>query len=553
MTTAAKETIAVLKANGIGRIFGNPGTTELALLDATVSEGMEFHLCLNEGVATAMADGFGRATGSVGVVMVHTSVGTANALTNLINLRSDRSPLLVIAGDKDDRLGGRDCFCEVPDLPGLVRQVTKEAWRVTRPEKLPELVQRGLKVARAPTPGPVYIAVPENYMSAELAPEAVGVHARPAAAVTLRAHPEELRTVFRALARAQRPLLIAGNEVGAGGALPLLVELAEALCVPVLGEEVFTTSALNYPTDHALYHGNFAPGHPLARDADLVVAIGARAFMEYSYPSEPYLRPGVRFMQIGTDAGELGKIYPAELAVLGSVDAAIRDLHAMLDCEPLPAAEAMATRAARARRSVGSAPAGGAMRPVAAAGAMQPERLLAAMHAVLPRDAVVVDESVLSKTLLQRRFPLSPPRLYFGTSGGGLGWGIPAAIGVQLGLPRRRVVAFVGDGGALFNIQALWSAAHLRLPVVFVIVNNGGYMAVRRGLGEFGEAAVQAGRFPGSSIAGPEIDFCSLAEGLGVTALSVGDADQVADALRWALNLGAPALLDVLVAPSAYY
>jgi len=553
VTTAAKETIAVLKANGIGRIFGNPGTTELALLDATVSEGMEFHLCLNEGVATAMADGFGRATRSVGVVMVHTSVGTANALTNLINLRSDRSPLLVIAGDKDDRLGGRDCFCEVPDLPGLVRQVTKEAWRVTRPEKLPELVQRALKVTRAPTPGPVYIAVPENYMAAELAPEAVGVHVRRAAAVTMRAHPEELRTVFRALARAQRPLLIAGNEVGAGGALPLLVELAEALCVPVLGEEVFTISALNYPTDHALYHGNFVPGHPLARDADLVVAIGARAFMEYSYPSEPYLRPGVRFMQIGADAGELGKIYPVELAVLGSVEAAIRDLHALLDCEPLPAAEAMAARAARARRGIGPAPAGSAMRPIAAAGAMQPERLLAAMHAVLPRDAVVVDESVLSKGLLQRRFPLSPPRLYFGTSGGGLGWGIPAAIGVQLGLPQRRVVAFVGDGGALFNIQALWSAAHLRLPVVFVIVNNGGYMAVRRGLGEFGEAAVHAGRFPGSSIAGPEIDFCSLAEGLGVTALSVGDADQVADALRWALNLGAPALLDVRVAPSAYY
>ena len=200
MTSAARETIAVLKANGITRMVGNPGTTELALLDATVSQGMDFHLCLHEGAAVAMADGFGRATGTTGVVMVHTSVGTANTLTNLINVRSDAQPLLVIAGDKDDRLGGRGCFCEVPDLPGLVRQVTKEAWRVTLPEKLPELTLRALKVARAPTPGPVFISAPENHMSAELPADAVGQHAHRATAVDLRAHPDHLRAILAALA-----------------------------------------------------------------------------------------------------------------------------------------------------------------------------------------------------------------------------------------------------------------------------------------------------------------------------------------------------------------
>jgi benzoylformate decarboxylase len=551
MTSAAKETIAVLQANGITKIFGNPGTTELALLDATVSEGMDFHLCLHEGAAVAMADGYGRATGTTGVVMVHTSVGAANTLTNLINLRSDSRPLLVIAGDKDDRLSGRGCFCEVPDLPGLLRQVTKEAWRVTLPEKLPELTLRALKVAQAPTPGPVFLAVPENYMAAQLPAECVGRYARAADRVTMRAHPDELRLVLAALASARRPLLIAGNEVGRSETASLLAELADRLCIPVVGEEVFTTSAQNFPTDHPLYHGNFSPELSVVRNADLVVAIGARAFMEYGYPAEPYLKPGVRFMQIGADPAELGKIYKAELAVLGESGPAIRDLLAMASGVALPRTGVLIERVARAtRRPETKAPHD--PQP-AEPRSVHPLQLLAALDATLPADAVIVDESVLSKGLLQKHVGLSGQRRYLGTSGGGLGWGLPAAIGVQLGMPGRRVVAFLGDGGALFNIQSLWTAAHLRLPVVVVVVNNGGYMAVRRGLGQFGDESVRSGRYPGSFIAQPEVDLCRLAGGFGVQGVTVREADQLADALRWALELGAPALVDVRVTPSAYY
>lgn len=557
MTSAAREAIAVLKANGVDRIFGNPGTTELALLDATVSDGIAFHLCLNEGVAVAMADGFGRATRTVGVVMVHTSVGTANTLTNLINLRSDRSPLLVIAGDKDDRLTGRGCFCEVPDMPGLVRQVTKEAWRVTLPEKLPELVQRGLKVAKAPAPGPVFIAAPENYMAAELAPEFIGQYTRRADDATMRVHPDELLMAFRALASAQRPLLIAGNELGASDSVPLLVELAERLCVPVVGEEVFTTNALNFPTDHAFYHGNFSPTLRVVRDADLVVAIGARMFMEYGWPTEPYLPPGVRLIQIGRDASELGKLYPAELALLGDTGDAVRGLHRLLSSQPPPGGDTLEKRRLRARD--GPEPAGEsprfALTPARPdpAGVLHPTRLLALMSDLLPPDVAVVDESVLSKGMMQSQFRLGGQRLYFGTSGGGLGWGIPAALGVQLGMPGRRVVAFVGDGGALFNVQALWSAAHLRLPVIVVIVNNGGYMAVRRGLDQLNQASVQSGRFPGSTLSRPEIDFCSIAKGFGVRAVSASSEQQAADALFWALDANEPTLIDARVAEHAYY
>lgn len=556
MRSAAREAIAVLEANGIDRIFGNPGTTEVALLDATVDAGIDFHLCLHEGVAVAMADGYGRATRSVGVVMVHTSVGTANTLANLINLSSDRSPLLVIAGDKDDRLSGRGCFCEIPDLPGLVRQVTKEAWRVTLPQKLPELVLRGLKVARAPAQGPVFIAAPENYLAAELAPEFVGLYSRRAETATLRAHPDELAAILRALTQAERPLLIAGNEIGASDSLPFLVDVAERFCVPVVGEEVFTTNSLNFPTDHPFYHGNFSPEREVVHDADLVVAIGARMFMEYNWPSQPYLRTGVRLMQIGSDANELGKIYPAALAVLADVGDALRAMARMAADHELPNASALQRRRARAiapNRSRGSANDADSLVRSASQAPLHPLRLLELMNALLPDDVVIVDESVLSKSMLQAQFRLSGKRSYFGTSGGGLGWGIPAAVGVRLGMPDRRVVAFVGDGGALFNIQALWTAAHLCAPIIVVIVNNGGYMAVRRGLREFDQVAQHSGRFPGSSFATPQIDFCAIAHGFGARSVSVCAEDQLVDALRSALDANETTVIDARVISSPYH
>lgn len=556
MSSAAREAIAVLKANGIERVFGNPGTTEVPLLDATVAEGIDFHLCLHEGVAVAMADGYGRATRSVGVVMVHTSVGTANTLANLINLSSDRSPLLVIAGDKDDRLGGRGCFCEVPDLPGLVRQATKEAWRVTLPQKLPELVLRGLKVARAPVPGPVFIAAPENYMAAELAPEFEGLYRRRADRIALRAHPDDLALILHALASAERPLILAGNEIGASGALPLAVELAERFGVPVVGEEVFTTKSVNFPTDHPYYHGNFTPDSGVVADADLVVAIGARMFMEYNWPTRPYLRAGVRLMQIGADVNELGKIYPVELAVMGDVGDALRDLHRMARDNPSPAVPLLERRRARAtaQRDIAADPDALRGAPHAPQSApMGPLHLLELMDALLPDDVVVVDESVLSKSLLQAKFRLGGRRMYFGTSGGGLGWGIPAAVGVQLGMPQRRVVAFVGDGGALFNIQALWTAASLGTPLVVVIVNNDGYMAVRRGLREFDQAAQRTGRFPGSTFSRPQIDYCAIARGFGVRAVAVHGQDQLIEALRSALDAHEATVIDAHVVSSYYH
>ena len=552
--SAATEAIAVLRANGVDRVFGNPGTTELPLLDATVATGMPFHTCLHECVATGMADGYGRATGTVGVAMVHTSVGTANTMVNLINARADRSPLLVIAGEKDSRLSGRGSFGEVPDLASLTRQITKEAWRTHLPEKVPELIYRGLKVARAPMPGPVFLAVPESCSAGELPADVRGAFTFPAPTIRTRPHPQELREVLQAVIGAKRPLIIAGNEIGAQRAASQLAQLVDYLGVPVVCEEPFAITGINFPNNHLLYHGPFNTGLGVVRDADLVVAIGARAFLEYTFPTEPYIREGVRFIQIGADIGEFGKIYPAERTLLCSVDLALDEMCMLAKEGLVPEPQALAQRRARAAHGEQRvAPHAPRLPPLASAKhTPRLSDLIDALHEVLPTDGVIVDQSVLSKGPLHRRFPLCGDRLYFGTSGGGLGWGVGAAMGVQLGLPTRRVAAYLGDGATLYSIQGLWTAAHMKLPVVFIVVNNGGYMAVRKGLGEFGGSSVQQGVYPGCWIAEPAIDFCSIARGFGVKAASVSRRDGLVDALRQAFDTEGPILLEVSVCPDDY-
>lgn len=553
--SAATEAISVLRANGVDRVFGNPGTTELPLLDAIVETDLPFHTCLHECVATGMADGYGRATGTVGVAMVHTSVGTANTMVNLINARSDRSSLLVIAGEKDARLSGRGCFGEVPDLASLTRQITKEAWRANLPEKVPELIYRGLKVARAPMPGPVFLSVPESCSAGSVPPSLRGAFAFPAPVVRTRPHPQDLRDILDALVDARRPLIIAGNEIGAGHAAAMLARLADSLCIPVVCEEAIAVTAINFPNDHPLYHGTFRTDLDVVRDADLVVAIGARAFLEYTFPSEPYIRSGVRFIQIGADIGEFGKIYPADRTLLCSVDLALEEMCVLVEQGLAPQPQVLAQRHARAAHGEKRV-APHALRlppPESAPDTPRLTDLLDALHEVLPADGVIVDQSVLSKGPLHRRFPLCGDRLYFGTSGGGLGWGVGAAMGVQLGLPARRVAAFLGDGAALYSIQGLWTAANMKLPVVFIVANNGGYMAVRKGLEEFGGHSVQKGVFPGCWIAEPAVDFCAIARGFGVKAASVSRRDELVDALRKAFDAEGPILLEVSIYPDDYF
>ncbi|MCK9512101.1 MAG: thiamine pyrophosphate-binding protein [Pigmentiphaga sp.] len=607
MRNAAIEALHVLKANGIHRIFGNPGTTELPLLDGIVSEGFDFYLGLNEAVVTAMADGHARATRRPSVVLVHTAVGAANTLMGLINAQADRSPLVVIAGDKDDLLYGRGHFVEVPDIGGLVRQTCKASWRVSRPEKLPELVLRALKIAQTPPRGPVFISVPQNYLAELIATQ----HENPARAAAIplpRPARSDIEAVLASLRGARRPLIIAGNEAGYAGKAGELRQLCEHFGAAAVTEQGFTASALNFPSASEHYHGPFSPSLRVVRDADLIVAIGARLFMEYDVPRESPFPPGAPLIQIDSDPAELGKIYAASRLVLADPGLFIDELLAAgrrsTEASQMPgvteASElAKVSHTSAASKLTGtpevfessespgmsrltgplepSMPPEPSERPSAAGGrpvrwwaretkasdlpvaatpsgaGMRLPQMIQALQRALPPDTVIVDESVGSKGALHEHFRFTEQHGYFGTCSGGLGWGMGAALGVQLALPERPVLAFLGDGASLFTIQALWTAAKFNLPVVFCIVNNGGYLEVRKGLGRFDGEAARRNQYPGAWLDQPVARFVSLAQGFGVDAERCEDEAALEAAVQRALSRRRPYLIDVHLDSAQYF
>lgn len=549
MVNVAQATAAVLQNFGVSQVFGNPGTTEVPLLDTLSSYGIAFHLCLQEGVAVAMADGYGRTKGGVGVVLVHTAVGTAMALTNLINAWSDGRPILVIAGEKDSRLQGRGHVAEVADLPGLVRQVTKFAVTAGRAEQVPELVARAMQAASAPPAGPVFVAVPEDAWTVPLPDDFVLSGLRPTLLTTAEPAPEAITAAVDLLNRARSPLLVVGDEVGLSGDLAPAVALAEQLIAPVSDGLLHAIMATNFPRRHPLYHGPLRPGAPTLQAADVVVALGCRLFREYSPAERDLLPPSAHLIHISRHAAELGRLYPARLAIPADPNRTALCLSRALAANPAPDP----IQAERRQRLRQLAPANYPRYQPRLAADARPDivELLAALEAVLPAAAVIVDESVLSTFFLHQGFGFTTPGSYVSSSGAGLGWGPGAALGAALG-QERPVICLVGDGSALFSIQALWTAAHLKSRVVFVVLNNGGYMAVRKALGAYGGQAVTTGHYDGWQVSAPAVDFPALARALGVEARSAERTADLVPSLQHALQTPGPSVLDVHLDPAPY-
>ncbi len=542
--------IQVLRNYGIDRIFGNPGTTEVPLLDALPDQGIHFHLCLSEGIAVAMADGYGRATGQVGVVMVHTAVGAAQTLMNLVNAWGDHRPLLVIAGEKDSRLQGRGHVAEVPDLPGINRQVTKFTATAHRPEQVPELVARALQAAMATPAGPTFLAVPEDFWTAPAPPAEALQPLRPTQILGPEPAAEGVAAALALLRKARRPVVVVGDELGLAQNLTGVVRLAEQLQAPVVDGLLHAIMATNFPRRHPLYHGPVFPGQPPLAEADVVVALGCRLFREYSPAERDLLPAGATLIQVSAHALELGRLYPAAVALLAEPHRAAERLAADLKAEmPLPGVLEERTKwlqELQPRRYPTCQP------RLPAEQAPDIQELVAVLGTTLPANAVVVDESVLSTFFLHQGYPFDQPGSYVSTSGAGLGWGPGAALGMQLGRPDRPVVCFIGDGSLLFSVQALWTAANLGAGVTFVVLNNGGYMAVRKALGGYGGNAAATGCFTGWQFQTPAIDLPGLARALGVPARTVDRAGNLAPALRAALDSGGPSLIDVRLIPDSY-
>jgi benzoylformate decarboxylase len=544
--------LELLRQEGVEVIFGNPGTTELPLMDALAVETTpRYVLALQEGAVMAMAGGYAQASGRLTAVNIHVAPGLGNAMGMLYDAQKAGAPILVTAGQHDQSFAVTEPILWA-ELPEIARPFVKWAVEVRRLADLPRLLHRAAKTALAPPTGPVFLSIPGDILNAEAEID-LGRPTRIAS--RLRGDAAAIAAAANLLAAAERPVILAGDAVARSGALAELVELAEAIGAPVHLEGMDNSAP--FPSSHPLFRGPITRLAPQVRKTlaphDLLLSIGAD-LLTMSLPSEVEAIPsGLPIIHLDSDPWQLGKNYPAEVAILADPKAA---LHELIEAVAAAMSDAAKNAATRRRIALGTAIAAerAALKTRALAEAekrpTQPLALWQAIGEMLPKSIVVVDETLSSAPGLRQFVAGDDAKSFFGMRGGGIGWGLPAAVGVKLALPDRPVLALIGDGSALFNCQALWTAAHERLAVVFLILNNGAYRLLKQRVNALRGHAAQTGRYIAMDLDDPPIDFIALAHSMGVRAERAATLDEVRKALAAALAAEGPTLIDVILDPA---
>ena len=573
-TSTKQALMEILRAEGVEYVFGIPGATEIHFMDAIErAQDIRYVLGLQEVVCAGMAEGYARASGKPGVLNLHTAPGLAAATPMLYNAQLGRVPLVVTVGQNDGRLLQRDPHLS-GDIVGLGKIFAKWSTEVRRPEDVPVAMRRAFKMAMQPPTGPVVVSLPQDVLEGEFdftAAPSTPVYSR------LRADPAALRTALDIIAGADNPLLLVESGIARSGALAEVVEFAE-----LVGARVYQNwmADVNFPVDHPQYLGDLdlisPQAHAALQAADVLVGVGCSLFAEGFFdPHAPDLSH-LSIVHIDDDPWELGKNLPTACAIEGDIKSVLAEVNAALrealgaGGSPLVArgaapdgagASALATglagaaqRRATIAREKKAMDAAVEARKTAEADLMPMSisRLMTEIAAVATPNALVVDECWSSSATLRQILQPSAPGTYFRSrKGGSIGWGIPGALGVQLGAPDKRVLAVVGDGGGAWSIQGLWTAARYRIPVTFVITNNATYGQVKL------VRRVVLGDYPldekhlGMELDAPVMDFSLLARSFGVPSERVSDPGRLGSALHEAVDSGEPRLIEAMVQPPA--
>ncbi|MGE0383883.1 MAG: thiamine pyrophosphate-binding protein [Gammaproteobacteria bacterium] len=547
--SGARIVVDVLRDEGVRRVFGNPGSTELQLIDAITASGdIDYVLALHEQCVIAMADGYAQATGRPAFVNLHTMSGLGNAIGALTNARANGAPLVVTAGQQHQRMLHADPLL-ADDLVAIARPVSKWAHEVRAVEELEVYLRRAFLDAMTPPRGPVFLSLPWSLMVEECsgAPLTRSRMDRAAVAGGL----DEFADALTQPAPGEVALVL-GPEIVHGAAVSQAVALAEAMAAPVFGGPIGPVGV--YPPAHACWRG-VLPSTAAATRARLagfrrVFHIGGQPFQASSLSEGEPLPEGVELLHLSPDPYQIGRTCPVALGASGDLRASLDALVPLVRARVDAGAVAQALAAAAVTRQAQMAQADARARD--AYGAV-PIAAVAAVHALLdalPEDAVVVDEAV-SNSHHVRALHLwhTPGRMYSGKQI--IGWGMPAAVGIALAHERRLPVLCINsDGGALFSPQALWSAAHERVPVVFAILVNNEYGILKNLLA--GVAAGENRPVAGASVDldNPRVDHLALAAAFGVPAERVKHAADIGDCVRRAFAAGGPRLVEIPIATS---
>lgn len=544
--TGSSAFLSLLEDEEITYLFGNPGTTELPIM-AALSEhpSVQYIVGLNEAVVVAMADGYARASGRLSACNVHVAPGLGNAMGALYNAKWWGSPVLLSAGQQEQGHGLTEPMLYAP-LVAMATPLVKWAIEVHRLQDLPRIVHRAAKIALTPPTGPVFISLPGDILNAS---EPLDLGTRTRVDTNVRPSKETLNRLALRLLKARRPVIIAGHEVAAHDAMEEASQLAEILGAPVYQQTV--PHGAHFPSEHPAFMGalsrNQSEVRDILQDYDLLVCLGADLLcMSVWSPIDP-LPEGLPIVHLGLHDWEIGKNYPTELAVHCHLKQSLPELLSIISKKRSPEH----SRAARRKLEESATRNWLVRRDILRKQVMEfehrkpitPDLLMERIVTSLPKDAVIVDEGIASTQNLLGFLPFRERNSYFGLASGGLGFALPGSIGIHLAHPQRPLIAIVGDGSAMFTIQALWTAAHLELPITYVIANNKSYRILKERLLAFHGTT----NFFGMDLSQPEIDFVTLAQSLGVEAKRISDPSDIVPAIRQFMAKTRPTLLDVVI------
>ena len=548
--TGKRALMEMLKAEGVEYIFGNPGTSETAIMDELEAHPeLKYMLVTQEGVAMGMADAYARATGRPSFVNLHIETGLGNGMSLLHNANDGGTPLVLSAGNLDVRELARGRT----DLAGMVRPLTKWSAEATHPQQVPGILRRAFNEAKTPPTGPTFVAFSANALDEEAE---LDILPSPKSHFRVTPDAKAIEEAAQVLAEASNPVMIVSDRVADSDASAGAVQVAE-----LLGAAVYAArySEMSFPTSHPQFKGAIKLGFREAREtlsqADAVLMIGkmATSYYMFSEPMMDFAGPNTRFVHMDSDAAHVGSTHPTAVGIVGDPKMGLADLATALDSGMSGSAKEAAKGRSTALAEEKAASDDAWQRRLKDGwdrNPMTPDRMMAEVATALPSETIVVNDAVTTGDALHHAIQFDEPGSIYGGRGGALGWGIGGAMGVKLANPDRPVVAVAGDGSAMMTVQGLWTAATLNIPVVYVICNNASYRVLKLNMNIYkdhilkGQAADS--RYLGMDFP-QELNIAGMAEAMGVQSSRIEDPAGVAPAVRHALESGKPAVLDVVI------
>ncbi|WP_407116996.1 benzoylformate decarboxylase [Bradyrhizobium sp. LMG 9283] len=516
--TVKQATLDLLRSFGIDRVFGNPGSTELPFL-SDWPDDIDYVLALQEASAVGMADGYAQATRNAGFVNLHSAAGVGNALGNIYTAHRNQTPLVITAGQQARSILPLQAFLYAERASEFPRPYVKYSVEPARAEDVPAAIARAYHTAMQPPCGPTFVSIPIDDWAHATAP----VEARKVSR-EIGAEPDAMKALVAALGSAKHPALVVGPGVDRASAVDLMVRVAEKAKASVWVSPF--SARCSFPERHPQFagflHASPAQLSDALREHDLVVVIGAPVFTFHVEGHAAIFDGGATIFQI-TDDPDAAAVTPVGTSIIATMKPA---LSMLLDLLP------ESKRAAPKGRTLPLAPQAADPLPV--------EFLLHSLSQAMPDEASLVEEVPSHRPAMQKFLPMRGQDSFYTMSSGGLGYSLPAAVGMALGKPKQRTVCLIGDGSAMYSIQALWTAAQRKLPLTVVVINNSGYGAMR----SFSQV-MQVRNVPGLEL--PGIDFVRLAEGMGCDAVRVTKAAELGEALRRGMAHAGTCLVEVVV------